>query len=113
MNLWIQVFGLSCLGFGLLSSVVGAIRAKHFGLQYLRPIHLVIAVMVGLFVYGMIQFPDGPIHICEGGTQYCGKQGQPHSFSDYHRYALWEAAMLVVWPIGLLVAYLVSRKKQK
>ena len=32
-------------------------------------------VMVVLFVYGLIRYPDLPIRECPSG--YCGKQGQP------------------------------------
>ena len=32
-------------------------------------------VMVVLFVYGLIRYPDLPIRECPSG--YCGRQGQP------------------------------------
>jgi hypothetical protein len=37
--------------------------------------YLIGSVMVVLFVYGLIRYPDLPIRECPSG--YCGKQGQP------------------------------------
>jgi hypothetical protein len=68
------------------------------------------AVMVALFIYVGVRFPDAPIHKCRAGTAYaitqhpsgyCGKQGQPHTENDYHAYEFWEMVLFIVWPAGM------------
>jgi hypothetical protein len=79
----------------------------------------IVALMGGVFLYGLARFPDGPIHPCEPGgaylfTQhpddYCGKQGQPHTMDDYRAYQLWHTALSIIWPLGIgaliLIKYL-------
>ena len=47
-------------------------------------------VMVVLFVYGLIRYPDLPIRECPSG--YCGKQGQPHTAAEYRAFNAWQRA---------------------
>jgi hypothetical protein len=41
---------------------------------------VIVTIMLMLFVYGLVRFPDAPLHSCVDHG-YCGKQGQPHT--DY------------------------------
>jgi hypothetical protein len=68
-------------------------------------------IMVVWFVGGLLLFPDAPIHLCDPSTQYfyhdhpfgyCGKQGQSHTTVDFHRFQVWETALLCLWPSGML-----------
>jgi hypothetical protein len=65
--------------------------------------------MVGLFAYGIILFPDAPIHPC-AETHFCGKQGQPRTPDDFRRYQRWETGMLWIWPLGIGALILVKRR---
>jgi len=65
--------------------------------------------MLCVFAYGIVQFPDAPIHSC-GQKSYCGKQGQSHTYEDYVAYSYWHTAFFCVWPIGLLGLVLLSRR---
>jgi hypothetical protein len=105
----IVFFGLVCIAWALVTSVYHAVRTKTFGFRHIRAKHLIVFPMAALFVYGLISFPDGPLRVCaEHG--FCGKQGQPHTLSDYHRYVVWEWAMLIVWPAGMLLLFLLLRR---
>jgi hypothetical protein len=61
---------------------------------------IILAIMFAAFWYGIFRFPDGPLHPCETG--YCGKQGQPHTATEYRDYLYWSILMLIVWPAGLV-----------
>jgi hypothetical protein len=57
--------------------------------------------MAVVFLYGMVRFPDAPIHEC--ATGFCGKQGQPHTIGDYDAFRVWQTmTIFIVWPIGLV-----------
>ncbi len=56
-------------------------------------------VIVGLFVYGLIRYPDLPIRECPSG--YCGKQGQPHTAAEYRAFNTWQITLMIGWPIGM------------
>ncbi|GAB2801244.1 hypothetical protein [Dyella kyungheensis] len=58
------------------------------------------ATMACIFVYGLVRFPDSPIHPCaEHG--YCGKQGQPHTEQDFRAFSQWDGLMSY-WPVGII-----------
>lgn len=44
--------------------------------------YLVLAYMFTLFGYGLIKYPDAPLHPCTSAG-YCRKQGQPHGVEQY------------------------------
>src|SRR5258707_15532677 len=64
-------------------------------------------VMVVLFVYGLIRYPDLPIRECPSG--YCGRQGQPHTAAEYNAFKIWQTTLFIVWPIGMLTLLLLQR----
>jgi hypothetical protein len=72
------------------------------------------AIMMIAFVGGVLLFHDGPIGPCSPNIPYlysnhpfgyCGKQGQSHTAADYHRFLVWEAAMLILWPLGMAALF--------
>ena len=67
----------------------------------------IVAIMFVSFFYGIIRFPDGPLHPC--ATGYCGKQGQFRTASDYSHYELWSHSILIIWPAGMLGLWLLRR----
>jgi hypothetical protein len=68
-------------------------------------------VMVVLFVYGLIRYPDLPIRECPSG--YCGKQGQPHTAAEYRAFNAWQITLLIGWPIGIAALLFLQREKLK
>src|SRR6476620_9007383 len=68
-------------------------------------------VMVVLFVYGLIRYPDLPIRECPSG--YCGRQGQPHTAAEYNAFSRWQTTLFIVWPIGMLTLLLLQRGNTK
>jgi hypothetical protein len=71
---------------------------------------LVLAYMLTLFGYGLVKYPDAPLHPCSSAG-YCGKQGQPHGMEQYERFRSWQAAFEWSWPIGMLALYLLNQGK--
>lgn len=69
------------------------------------------ACMLCFFAYGVIRFPDSPIHPCRI-NQYCGKQGQPHTLQDFKAFHFWETTCMYAWPVGLLAMFLLNRKQK-
>ena len=65
--------------------------------------------MVGIFFYFIFRFPDGPIHECSS-YGYCGKQGQPHSLSDFRSFIWWHIAFLELASLGILVLGLLQQR---
>ena len=94
---------------------VTAIQARRFGLKHIKItdlLGLVLMISMGtLFFYGWFRYPDAPLHPCDGPTGYCGKQGQPHSLSEFRAFGVWQTALLIVWPAGLLSAFALRRIK--
>jgi hypothetical protein len=76
-----------------------------------RNASLIIAAMMGiLFAYGLIRFPDAPLHAC-GEHSYCGKQGQSHTQKEFEDFEIWQNTLFWVWPIGMLVLYILNRDR--
>lgn len=71
---------------------------------------VIVAIMLVFFLYGMVRFPDGPIHPC-GRNRYCGKQGQPHTLQQYRAYELWDTTLLYLWPAGLISLVLLNKSR--
>jgi hypothetical protein len=67
------------------------------------------AAMAGFFLYGMVRFPDNPIHPC-AQHGYCGKQGQPHTAQDFQAFSQWETVMMY-WPAGFFALVLLNRTR--
>lgn len=69
---------------------------------YSKPVRWTItALVMALFFYGMIQFPNAPIKPC--GTEYCGKYGAKVTREVYEAFVIWERTLLIV--TLLLVSY--------
>ena len=68
-------------------------------------------VMVVLFVYGLIRYPDLPIRECPSG--YCGRQGQPHTAAEYNAFKIWQTTLFIVWHRDAYNASFAARKTQK
>ena len=73
--------------------------------------YIVGVAMVFLFIYGIIRFPDGPIRTAVNNS-YVGKQGQPHTFAEYHAFIIWQNIFFYVWPIGMIILFLLRKKKK-
>ena len=71
--------------------------------------YLIGLVMVVLFVYGLIRYPDLPIRECPSG--YCGKQGQPHTAAEYRAFNAWQITLVIGWPIGIAALLFLQREK--
>jgi len=79
--------------------------------RWRRNASIVIAALMGiLFAYGLIRFPDAPLHAC-GDNIYCGKQGQPHTERQFKDFEIWQNTLVWVWPIGLLALYVLNRDR--
>ena len=70
---------------------------------------VVMATMLGFLVYGLVRFPDSPIHPCGDGG-YCGKQGRPHSIEDYRAHQFWQTGLMWLWPLGMIALFLIKKK---
>ncbi|MGF6308943.1 hypothetical protein ABIB82_002580 [Bradyrhizobium sp. i1.8.4] len=66
-----------------------------------------VILMAALFLYGLVRFPDAPLHMCASG--YCGKQGRPHTLAEYSDFKAWERTLMICWPIGLIALYFLQR----
>jgi hypothetical protein len=79
--------------------------------RWRRNASIVIAAMMGMwFVYGLIRFPDAPLHVC-GDNHYCGKQGQPHTQRQFENFEIWQNTLAWAWPIGMLALYILNRDR--
>jgi hypothetical protein len=65
--------------------------------------------MIGILIYGMVRFPDSPIHPCTTHG-YCGKQGQPHTVFEYLAFDQWITTMYYLWPTGVIALILLRRR---
>ena len=69
-----------------------------------------VAAMVVVFAYGLVLYPDAPLHPC--GQAFCGKTGKPHTAVEYQDFMAWQTLLLWIWPPGFLInlAYLKVRR---
>ena len=68
------------------------------------------SAMLVWFAYVMIEFPDAPIHECrEHG--YCGKQGRPHTETEFDHFNVWQTGLMYVWPTGMLGVFILRRQQ--
>jgi hypothetical protein len=93
-------------------SFINAIRAGRFGFKYVTAAGCVLAAMATFFLYGMIYFPDAPLHPC-ALYGYCGKLGQRHSYDDYRLFELWYRAFFIIWPTGVLAIIFLAWKSRR
>jgi hypothetical protein len=68
-------------------------------------------VIVALFVYGLIRYPDLPIRECPSG--YCGRQGQPRTAAEYRAFNAWQITLMIGFPIGIAAMLFLQHKKPK
>jgi hypothetical protein len=71
---------------------------------------VIVTMMLMLFVYGLVRFPDAPLHSCVDHG-YCGKQGQPHTQREFEAFEIWQNTLFWIWPIGMLVLYALNRDR--
>jgi hypothetical protein len=67
-------------------------------------------IMLILFVYGLVRFPDAPLHTCVDHG-YCGKQGQPHTQREFEAFEIWQNTLFWIWPIGMVALYVLNRDR--
>jgi hypothetical protein len=67
--------------------------------------------MVAWLWGGAIRFPDAPITEC--ATGYCGKWSSRHTSEDYRLFRIWERALWIGFPIGMLVLLVLNRKTMR
>ena len=72
---------------------------------------VIAGIMFVVFFYGLARFPDNPIRDC-GNNQYCGKQGQPHSYDDFKAFNHWTMTMLYLWPSGMFLLFYLQKEKK-
>jgi hypothetical protein len=79
--------------------------------RWRRNASIVIATTMGIiFAYGLIRFPDAPLHSCVE-HDYCGKQGQPHTRKDFEQFEIWQNTLFCIWPIGMLALFFLNRDR--
>src|SRR2546423_4384384 len=92
--------------------VTNALKRRRRLMQKTRPLSYCIGlVMVVLFVYGLIRYPDLPIRECPSG--YCGKEGQPHTAAEYCAFNAWQITLMIGWPIGMAAMLFLQHEKLK
>jgi hypothetical protein len=72
--------------------------------------YVVAAMMGALLIYGLSRYPDAPLQACNDHS-YCGKQGQPHTQSQFEAFEIWQNVLFWVWPIGMLALYVLNRDR--
>jgi hypothetical protein len=73
--------------------------------------YIIGVVMVVLFAYGLIRYPDLPIRECSSG--YCGRQGQSHTSAEYRAFNAWQITLMIGWPIGMAAMLFLQHEKLK
>jgi hypothetical protein len=71
----------------------------------------IVAVCAGLLAYGLVLYPDAPIHPC-GDSQFCGKRNQPHTEQQYRAFLAWEKSLLILAPFGFAAGFVLNRRSQ-
>jgi hypothetical protein len=71
---------------------------------------VIMGYMIILFTYGLVRYPDAPIHPCITAG-YCGKQGQPRTQREYTEFLTWQSALEWSWPFGMLALFFLNREK--
>jgi len=72
----------------------------------------VVALCVGMLVYGFVLYPDAPIHPC-GVNQFCGKRDQLRTEEQYRKFVAWEQALLISVPFGFLAGFILERRSRR
>jgi len=62
-----------------------------------------LTVMVATGLWGLVKYPDAPIHRC--GSAYCGKQGQPRTRADFEEYEALVYLRMGLVPLTLLAGF--------
>jgi hypothetical protein len=60
-----------------------------------------------LFGYGLVRFPDAPLHACVDHG-YCGK---PHTEREFEAFEIWQNTLFWVWRVGMIVLYILNRDR--
>jgi hypothetical protein len=73
---------------------------------------IVLAVMISLFIYGIVRYPDSPIHLGKDGF-YVGKQGQLHTEKEYKEFMTWQTCLFYIWPIGMITLFILNKHRKE
>jgi hypothetical protein len=88
------------------------VRVRNMNRNLWRVVPLIFGIASGLLLFGgFVLFPDGPIRECASG--YCSKSGSTIPAERYHAFKLWQIALTIGWPVGLIATYLAWRKRPK
>src|SRR4051794_36057230 len=73
----------------------------------------VCALFVGVFTYGLVSYPDGPIQPC-GIAQFCGRAGEPHTQREFRSFTNWENLLIYSFASAFVAgAALAKRRKRR
>ena len=75
------------------------------------PLICVVIIAGAVFSYGLINYPDAPIRECAVPSGYCGKSSSPHTAGEYYGFIIWQTTLILIWPIAMLAAFLMYRRK--
>ena len=82
---------------------------RHIKLQAV--LFAVIGVCLGVFIYGLLLYPDAPYKLCADGY-YCGKTGISYDYEIFNKWKSWEKTLFVCWPFGLVASYVLRKLRQ-
>jgi hypothetical protein len=73
---------------------------------------IVMIPMLSVLGYGLVFFSDGPYRECAAATGYCGKHFV-HTLAEYQACGAWQAILVVVWIVGILLLGLIGLADRK
>ena len=71
--------------------------------------YIIGAVMLAALIYGSVRFYDPAFRECASG--YFCKGEQLHTAVEYRAFRVWQAAVLIGWPIGVGVLIFLQRNR--
>jgi hypothetical protein len=71
--------------------------------------YLIGAVMLLVLIYGCVQFYDASFRDCASG--YSGNCGKFHTAVEDRAFGVWQAVVLIVWPIGMGALIFLQRNR--
>lgn len=71
------------------------------------------AVMLVIFFYGLIRYPDAPIKPCAVASGFCGKQNQARTLAEYEAFKRWETLLMICWPIGTVALIALGTRRRR
>lgn len=72
-----------------------------------------VVIFVGVLVYGIVSYPDGPIREC-GADQFCGKWNRLHTEQEFKDFITWENVLLYSFASAVVAGgVLASRRRRR